>query len=79
MLLQSSFNINEDNKNRIVAANLAREGIELVRNIRDSNYKNIHKFNQINPKFSSSDSDDYSKPENIFQTGIYYKVWNNFD
>lgn len=79
MLLQSSFNMNEDNKNRVVAANLAREGIELVRNIRDSNYKNIHKFNQINPKFSSSDSDDYSSLENIFQTWVYYKVWNNFN
>lgn len=79
MLLQSSFNINTDNKNRIVAANLAREWIELVRNIRDSNYKNVHVWNQINPKFSSSDSDDYSKSENIFQTGVYYKIWNNFD
>lgn len=79
MLLQSSFNMNEDNKNRIVAANLAREAVELVRNVRDSNYKNIHKFNQINPKFSSSDSDDYSKTENIFQTWAYYKIWNNFN
>ncbi|MDD5213270.1 MAG: prepilin-type N-terminal cleavage/methylation domain-containing protein [Candidatus Gracilibacteria bacterium] len=79
MLLQSSFNMNEDNKNRIVAANLAREGIELVRNIRDSNYKNIHKFNQINPKYSSNDAEDYSKGENIFQTGVYYKVGNNFN
>jgi hypothetical protein len=67
-LLQSSFNINEDNKNRIVAANLSRESVELVRNIRDSNYVNIHKFNQINPKYSSANSDDYSKVENLFQT-----------
>lgn len=75
MLLQSSFNINEDNKNRIVAANLAREGIELVRNIRDSNYKNVHKWNQINPKLQS----DFDEPENLFQTWVYYKIWNNFD
>lgn len=79
MLLQSSFNINEDNKNRIVAANLSRESVELVRNIRDSNYVNIHKFNQINPKYSSANSDDYSKVENLFQTWVYYKIWNNFN
>lgn len=75
MLLQSSFNINEDNKNRIVAANLSREAIELVRNIRDSNYKNVHKWNQISPKLQS----DFDNPENLFQTWTHYKIWNNFD
>ncbi|MDP2396470.1 MAG: hypothetical protein Q8M44_06510 [bacterium] len=37
------------NKNYIIAVNLANEQIELVRNIRDSNYKKIQKYNMINP------------------------------
>lgn len=74
MLLQSSININLDNKNRIIASNLAREGIELVRNIRDSNYETLHLYNQVNPKITS----DFLTKENLFQTWIYYKISNNF-
>jgi hypothetical protein len=41
--------MNDYNKNYIVTSNLAREQIELVRNIRDSNYQQLKKYNQINP------------------------------
>jgi hypothetical protein len=41
-----------------------------VRNIRDSNYKQIKKYNQINPSNS-----DY---ENVFEIGNYYKVENDY-
>jgi hypothetical protein len=51
--------LNDYNKNYIIATNLAREQLELVRNIRDSNYKQIKKYNQINPS-----NNDY---ENVFE------------
>jgi hypothetical protein len=41
--------INEYNKNYIIAANLAREQIELLRFNRDYNYEVLQKFDQINP------------------------------
>lgn len=75
MLLQSSININKDNKDRIIASNLAREGIELVRNIRDSNYKSMHLWNTVNPKITDK-VDDVS---NLISTWVYYKIFNNFN
>ena len=49
VLLTSALNLNELNKNKIIASNLAREQIELFRNIRDVNYATLHNWNQINP------------------------------
>lgn len=40
-LAVSNYNDSQDNLDRITAINLAREGIELVRNIRDSNWLKI--------------------------------------
>lgn len=72
MLISTTIRINENSKNEIIWANLAKESIELLRNIRDSNYKNLHKWNQINP----NEDTDYDK---IFGTGSYYIIENNFD
>jgi hypothetical protein len=47
MVINSSININDLNKNQVIASNLAREGIEVIRNIRDSNYETYHKYNWI--------------------------------
>lgn len=75
VLLQSAININSDNKNRIIASNLAREWVELVRNIRDSNYRTNHLWNNINPKIKANFNDS----NNLFMIWLYYKVSNNFD
>jgi len=72
MLITSSLNLNELNKNKILASNLAREQIELFRNIRDTNYQTLHNWNQINPQW------EYSRPEHFFSTGSYYTLENNF-
>lgn len=48
-VISSSLRINEYNKNYIIAANLAREQVELLRNNRDYNYYKIQKFDQMNP------------------------------
>lgn len=71
MLLSSSMNLNELNKNKIIASNLAREQVELFRNIRDVNYATLHSWNQINPEGS------YSRPSDFFSTGSYYRLENN--
>lgn len=69
-MIITTLNLNDYNKNYIIASNLAREQIELIRNIRDSNYKKIQVYNQINPL-----NDNHS---NIFQIWKYYKIENDF-
>jgi hypothetical protein len=48
-VISSSLRINEYNKNYIIAVNLAREQVELLRNNRDYNYDKIQKYDQIKP------------------------------
>ncbi|MDR0772513.1 MAG: hypothetical protein LBF15_05945 [Candidatus Peribacteria bacterium] len=62
--------MNEYNKNYIIATNLSREQIELFRNIRDSNYKKIQVWSQIDPS-----SEDRS---NLFTANTHYKIENDF-
>lgn len=69
-IISSTLRINDLNKNYIIAVNLANEQIELVRNIRDTNYKKIQKYNMINPS-----SKDYT---NIFEFWKKYKIENNY-
>ncbi len=71
-LLASSLGVNDYNKNAIIASNLAREQIEIFRNIRDTNYKKLNIWNQINPEESYSTA-------NFFSTGSYYTIENIFD
>ncbi|MDA9129455.1 prepilin-type N-terminal cleavage/methylation domain-containing protein [Candidatus Gracilibacteria bacterium] len=68
-ILVSSLSVNERNKNSIIASNLAREQIELLRNIRDTNYKKPQVWNQIDPTTSGGDQ---------FAAGNYYTLENNF-
>lgn len=67
-LILHTMNLNIYSKNSIVASNLSREGIELVRNIRDSNYNNLYKWNKL-PWTSFTDT---------FQTWTYYKIENDY-
>jgi len=65
----TTLNLNDYNKNYIIASFLAREQIELVRNIRDSNYKKIQVYNQLNPSTSNH--------SNVFEVWKYYKIEND--
>ncbi len=69
-IIITTLNLNDYNKNYIIASYLAREQVELVRNIRDSNYKKIQIYNQINPS-----SGNHTQ---VFETWAYYKIENNF-
>lgn len=71
-LIFSTLRLNDYNQNFIIASNLAREQIELFKNIRDSNYQSIHAWNQKNPLWSYSNAGDF------FSTGTYYTLENNF-
>lgn len=72
MVISSSMSVDNLNKNQIIASNLAREEIELIRNIRDSNYTTYHKWNWI-PNFWNNYWTD-----NFFSTWFYYKIENDF-
>ena len=71
MVINGSMNANTMNKNYIIASNLAREQIEIIRNIRDNNYANFRKWNYIPNSWPN-------KYDNIFNTGTYYKVENDY-
>ncbi len=68
--ISSTLNLNEYNKNYIIASNLAREQLELVRNIRDSNYHKLQKYNKIDPSTT-----DYT---NIFEYSTKYIIENDY-
>lgn len=68
-LIISTMKMNDYSKNSIVASNLARETIENVRNLRDSNYKKLFKWNKL----------PWSDVNNLFSTWNYYKIENDFD
>lgn len=69
ILIISTMRLNDYSKNSIVASNLAREGIEIVRNLRDSNYINMYKWNKM-------PWNDYN---NVFNTWVYYKIENDYN
>lgn len=73
LVITSSLNLNEYWKNQIIASNLAREWLELVKNLRDSNYANMHDWNLLNPNLE--DNFDSNKIE----TWVYYKVEIDYD
>jgi hypothetical protein len=56
--------LNEYNKNQIVASNLARESIELIKNLRDSNYTTLHRWDSLSPNFTA----DFNNVDNLIQT-----------
>jgi len=68
-LLLSTFGVNRYSQNSLIASHLAREGIELVRNIRDNNFSSSYLWNKV-PGKSVTD---------FFKEHIPYTVENNFD
>ena len=55
MVISSTSNINIYNKSFLIASNLSREQIELVRNIRDTNYQKFQKWNMLHPNGTQYD------------------------
>ena len=76
MLINSSIKANNYNKNQIIAVNLVREELELIRNIRDSNYKSFNVWNKKNPE--GVNSTNYLDSNVYFLTGHIYILENDF-
>lgn len=72
MIISSTAKINTYNKNKIIASNLAREQIELIRNIRDTNYAKLQKWNLLYPHAS-----DYLTVF-TWSTTTFYKLESDF-
>lgn len=79
-IISSTLRLNDYNENYIIASNLAREQIELVRNIRDSNYKKIQIFDKLNPNsagYNINDRFEYWKKyiiENNYSTTATFPI-----
>lgn len=56
----------------IVASHLAHEQIEIMRNIRDTNYTQLKIWNQWQPY------NDYTSTTPVFEAGKYYRLENTF-
>lgn len=76
-LLITSLSINERNKNAIIASNLAREQVELFRNTRDTNYKKLQVWNQIQPMWSLDVTETLDQ-DKVFMPWKYYILENDF-
>ena len=74
-IMSSSLRINDYNKNEIIASNLAREQIELLRNVRDSNYKTLNAWDWI-PNTLVDDTQRFAQK---FSTWSYYTIENDWD
>lgn len=69
LLLESTFKSASISRNEIIVANLLREQIELIRNLKENNYKNFAKW-------------DLAKIENSIETNLFewtFLIENNFD
>lgn len=71
-IMISTLKMNDYNSNYIIATSLAKEQIELVKNIRDTNYMNLKPFNLKNPEWMNFDDKDK------FELNHYYKIENDF-
>ena len=71
-IISSTLRINDNNENYIIASNLANEQLELVRNIRDSNYYSFKPYNLLNPNGTSYRDIDK------FEIWKYYTIENNY-
>ncbi len=63
MLFSQSSKMTIKSKNMIIATNLARENIELLKNLRDFNFKTHRKFDWI-----PNESNEYDPNKNFFKT-----------
>lgn len=65
-IIVSTLRMNDYNSNYIVATSLAKEQIELIKNIRDTNYMNLKPYNLKNPEWTSFTSIDK------------FELWHNY-
>lgn len=72
-LISSIINLNDSNKHSLIAGYLANEQIEIIRNIRDTNYVKIQKYDHIDPN-----DNQFWIVNGAFEEDSYYRIQNNF-
>ena len=75
-LALANLNVSRENINRVFAANLAREGIELIRNVRDSNWLRIDSNADCDPSVSGLQLctwDEYLKND-LDSTDVFFII-----
>ena len=78
MVISSTIWVNKYNHDFIIASNLAREDIELIRNIRDTNYKKYQKWNTLEPNWDFSWVMNYNKVFTWSASSWLYRLeWNS--
>lgn len=77
ILADQVFRASEVSKNRMIAANLAQEGIEVVKNIRDNNWLAPNDWNSNIPVGDWEISYNSLSLANIYSTGNYLKIDSN--
>lgn len=78
-LLMSSLNLSEYNKNAIIASQLAVEQIEMIRNIRDTNYSTVRNWDSLAwDNALTKYVDDHLKVENGGQNWYILTPIDNF-
>ena len=75
-LLISTMNLNSYNKNYIIATSLAREQLELFRNIRDTNFSKMQNYDIINPQRCDENNECWEQFK--FQKDKFYRISNDF-
>ena len=71
MLVESASSASIRSRDEIIGANIMREQIELIKNLRDTNWIQFRDWNSTTLATSGS-------PGAIFQTGTYYTIANDF-
>lgn len=69
-IIYSTITLQNHTDDRMIAMYLASEQLEIMRNIRDTNFLKLQTYNQISPL-----SDNYYER---FEPGNYYKIANDF-
>ena len=76
LIMVSSLKLNDYNKNQIIASNLAREQIELIRNVRDSNYNALYAWDSIPGTTDANWNREMFIPENYYMIQNTFWVWD---
>jgi len=76
-LLLSTFGLNKYSQNSLVASHLAREGIELVRNVRDNNFAHTYLWNK-RPNAGITDTFELDTPYTI-ENNLNPSIWGDGD
>lgn len=72
LLVNSASDASTRSRDEIIGANIMREQIELLKNLRDTNWIQFRSWNSIELSKSTSEADT------VFLTGSYYTIQNDF-